>query len=76
MAQKKLGRPVNSPKVFMLRVKMDMESLEKLDECCKITGQNRSEFVRDNIQQRHTLTKFAAGFRLGAKLMLDTFLYH
>lgn len=33
---KKLGRPTDSPKTFMLRVKMDKETLTELDECCKV----------------------------------------
>ena len=51
--EKKMGRPTDSPKTFMLRVKMDKETLEKLDECCKIVNLNRSEFVRKNIQEKY-----------------------
>lgn len=53
MAGKKLGRPTDSPKIYMLRVKMDKETLEKLDECCKVKGVNRSEFVRNNICEKY-----------------------
>ena len=53
MAGKKLGRPTDSPKIFMLRVKMDKETLDKLDECCKIEEVNRSEFVRKNIHEKY-----------------------
>lgn len=53
MANKKLGRPTDSPKKFMLRVKMDKETLSKLDECCKAEEVNRSEFVRNNICEKY-----------------------
>nr|QGT51124.1 hypothetical protein Firmicute1046_2000 [uncultured Firmicutes bacterium] len=50
--KKKLGRPTDSPKTFMLRVKMDKQTLENLDYCCKHYQLNRSEFVRRNIQEK------------------------
>lgn len=53
VANKKLGRPTDSPKNFMLRVKMDRETLDKLDECCKIEEVNRSEFVRKSIHEKY-----------------------
>lgn len=57
MAEKKMGRPTDSPKVFMLRVKMDKETLAKLDECCEILGKNRSEFVREAIVEKYDILK-------------------
>lgn len=53
MPNKKMGRPTDSPKTFMLRVKMDKNTLFKLDECCKITDKNRSEFVRQSIHEKY-----------------------
>ena len=53
MPGKKIGRPTDSPKTFMLRVKMDKITLEKLDRCCKILNVNRSEFVRNNINEKY-----------------------
>lgn len=50
---KKLGRPTDSPKTFMLRVKMDRETLQKLDTCCKAAETNRSEFVRKSICEKY-----------------------
>lgn len=52
-----MGRPTDSPKVFMLRVKMDKETLAKLDECCEILGKNRSEFVREAIVEKYDVLK-------------------
>ena len=48
-----MGRPTDSPKTFMLRVKMDKDTLDKLDECCEIEKLNRSEFVRNNIHEKY-----------------------
>ena len=53
MPNKKMGRPTDSPKTFMLRVKMDKDTLEKLDTCCKTVSLNRSEFVRRIIQEKY-----------------------
>ena len=41
----------------MLRVKMDKETLAKLDECCEIQKLNRSEFVRRTICEKYDVLK-------------------
>lgn len=53
MATKKSGRPTESPKDYMLRVRMDSDTLKKLDECCKKENLSRSEVVRASIVDRH-----------------------
>ena len=53
MANKKMGRPTDSPKTFMLRVKMDKDTLGKLDKCCETENTNRSEFVRKSIHEKY-----------------------
>jgi len=53
VANKKMGRPTDSPKTFMLRVKMDKDTLDKLDECCELENTNRSEFVRKSINEKY-----------------------
>lgn len=48
------GRPVSdNPKDFMLRVRLDQETLEQLDECCKAQQLSRSEIVRNGIKEQH-----------------------
>lgn len=37
----------------MLRVKMDKDTLDKLDHCCALQDTNRSEFVRKSIQEKY-----------------------
>lgn len=53
MANKKMGRPTDSPKTFMLRVKIDNDTLVKLDKCCEIENTNRSELVRKSIHEKY-----------------------
>ena len=48
------GRPVSdNPKDFMLRVRLDQETLEQLDECCEAEQLSRSEIVRKGIKEQH-----------------------
>lgn len=52
------GRPVSeSPKDFMLRVRLDQETLEQLDECCEAEQLSRSEIVRKGIKEQHSQIK-------------------
>lgn len=48
------GRPKSdNVKDYMLRVRMDKETLEKLDECCKESSLSRSEVVRNGISEQY-----------------------
>lgn len=52
VAQK--GRPSSeNPKDYMLRVRMDKDTLEMLDECCEAEKMSRSEIVRKGIMEQH-----------------------
>lgn len=53
MSAKKIGRPTDGPKDFMLRVRLDREILRKLDECCEAAQLSRSEIVRNGIDLQH-----------------------
>lgn len=57
MAARKMGRPTESRKDYMLRVRMDSETLEKLDACCKAGKLSRSEIVRKGIQEQYDRLK-------------------
>lgn len=47
----KKGRPISdTPKDFMLRVRLDKNTLKKLDFCCEKMGLSRSEVVREGIR--------------------------
>ena len=48
------GRPVSeNPKDYMLRVRMDSETLEQLDMCCKTENLSRSDIVRKGIKEQY-----------------------
>lgn len=48
------GRPASeNPKDYMLRVRMDKETLDQLDECCKAENLSRSEIVRKGIKEQY-----------------------
>lgn len=49
-ATKKIGRPTESKKDFMLRTRLDEETLDKLNEITKIKGITKSEVVRYGIE--------------------------
>lgn len=54
----KKGRPVSeNPKDYMLRVRMDEQTLQQLDECCEAENLSRSEVVRTGIQEQHSKLK-------------------
>jgi len=54
----KKGRPVSeTPKDYMLRVRMDEQTLQQLDECCEAENLSRSEVVRKGIQEQHSKLK-------------------
>lgn len=54
----KKGRPVSeNPKDYMLRVRMDEQTLQQLDECCEAENLSRSEVVRKGIQEQHSQLK-------------------
>ena len=48
-----MGRHIKeNSKDYMLRVRMNKDTLEKLDECCEIKKTNRSEIVRECIEDK------------------------
>jgi hypothetical protein len=54
----KKGRPVSeNPKDYMLRVRVDEQTLQQLDECCEAENLSRSEVVRKGIQEQHSKLK-------------------
>lgn len=56
-AIKKGTKLTDNPKDYMLRVRLDEATVEKLDSICKEEGKNRSEVVRDGIEQRYQKLK-------------------
>lgn len=54
----KRGRPFSeNPKDYMLQVRMDMQMLAQLDECCKAANLSRSGLVRKCIKETYDKLK-------------------
>lgn len=54
----KRGRPISdNSKDYMLRVRMNKDTLDKLDECCNIEKNTRSEIVRECIEEKFSNLK-------------------
>ncbi len=56
-AMKKGTKLTDNPKDFMLRVRLDKSTVEKLDEVCKDQKKSRSEVVRDSIEEQYQKLK-------------------
>lgn len=52
-ALKKGTRLTDKPKNYMLRVRLDEETLEKLDRVCEIENESRSQIVRKGIEEQY-----------------------
>ena len=56
-AIRKGRKPTDNPKNFMMRVRLDRNTLEKLDKVCEIEKKTRSEIVRGSIETLYQKTK-------------------
>lgn len=56
-AMKKGTKLTDSPKDYMLRVRMDNSTLEKLDCICENERKSRSEVVREGIEEKYQKLK-------------------
>ena len=56
-ALKKGQKLTDNPKDYMLRVRLDKDTLEKLDECCAIDQTTRSDIVRKGIEIQYAEKK-------------------
>ena len=46
-----MGRPTDSPKNHETRVRMSDEDIEILEYCCKVTGRNKADIIREGIRE-------------------------
>jgi hypothetical protein len=53
MGNKKMGRPTDNPKDTSLKVYLDKDTDEKLDDCIKVWKVSKSEIVRRGIHKIH-----------------------
>ncbi len=52
-----MGRPTDSPKTMMFRVRLDDESVQKLTEAAELLNITKSDVVRDGIALVHKNAK-------------------
>ncbi len=57
MATKKMGRPTESPKGYMLRARLDAETVEKMDSVANELHLTRSDVVRKGIELQYEQLK-------------------
>lgn len=57
MVLKKGTRLTDNPKDTMIRVRMDKDTVEKLDECTEMLESNRSEVIRKSIDEMYKSLK-------------------
>lgn len=57
MSSAKMGRPTESPKDTMIRVRMDKETVAVLDDCAQQLNTTRSEVIRKGIRLMHETIK-------------------
>lgn len=57
IAMKKGTKLTDNPKDYMLRVRMDTETVDKLDFLCEKRNATRSQIVRDSIEKEYQKEK-------------------
>ena len=57
MGNKKMGRPTENPKDISLKVRLDKETSEKLEDCIKTLEVSKAEIVRRGIHRVHDSLK-------------------
>ena len=53
LGNKKMGRPTDNPKDISLKVRLDKETAERLDECAKKLEVSKAEIVRRGVHKVH-----------------------
>ncbi len=48
-----MGRPTDNPKDISLKVRLDKETDEKLDECIQALGVSKAEVIRRGVHKVH-----------------------
>ncbi len=53
MGNKKLGRPTDNPKDISLKIRLDKETSERLEDCVKTLEVSKAEVIRRSIHRMH-----------------------
>lgn len=57
MGNKKMGRPTDNPKDISLKVRLDKETAEKLDDCVQTLEVSKAEVIRRGVHKVHDALK-------------------
>ncbi len=53
LGNKKMGRPTDNPKDISLKVRLDQETSEMLDDCVRVLEVSKAEVMRRGIHKVH-----------------------
>lgn len=53
LGNKKMGRPTDNPKDISLKVRLDQETAEKLDDCVRAMEVSKAEVMRRGVHKVH-----------------------
>lgn len=53
MGPKKMGRPTDSPKDIVIKIRLDKPASDRLEECSAKMGISRAEVIRRGIKLMH-----------------------
>lgn len=53
MGNKKMGRPTDNPKDISLKVRLDKDTSQKLNECVQVMEVSKAEVIRRGIHKIH-----------------------
>lgn len=48
-----MGRPTDNPKDISLKVRLDQETSEKLDDCARVLEVSKAEVMRQGVHRIH-----------------------
>lgn len=51
MGNKKMGRPTDNPKDISLKVRLDKETAEKLEDCIQVLEVSKAEVIRRGVHK-------------------------
>lgn len=53
MGTKKIGRPTDSPKDIVLKVRIDKDTSDQLEKCCEELTVSKAEVVRRGVKKMY-----------------------
>jgi len=53
LGNKKMGRPTDNPKDISLKVRLDKETAEKLEDCIQVLEVSKAEVIRRGVHKVH-----------------------